>query len=105
LTNQNGEYAKMPDVYLLHFDRPYWARARHYIGYTKFTAEERITKHRAGNGSKLVAYALAHGANFEVAQVEHFDTIPEAREREKNLKARHGARKLCSVCKGVSHVS
>jgi predicted GIY-YIG superfamily endonuclease len=91
----------MPDVYLLHFDRPYWTKARHYIGYTKFTAEERIAKHRDGNGSKLVAYALAHGINFVCALVEHFDTPQEARARELQLKANHKISRLCPKCRGA----
>lgn len=90
----------MPDVYLLHFNRPYWCNAQHYIGYTKFTAEEHIATHRAGNGSKLVAYALAHGINFKCVLIEHFETCAKARERENQLKARHGPHGLCSICKG-----
>ncbi|MDD5510458.1 MAG: GIY-YIG nuclease family protein [Dehalococcoidales bacterium] len=90
----------MADVYLLHFERPYWGKARHYVGYTKFTAAERIDTHRAGNGSKLVAYAMAHGNNFECVLTEHFDSPQEARARELQLKKRHGLNKLCPRCKG-----
>jgi len=89
----------MADVYLLHFEHPYWCKAQHYIGYTKFTAEERIREHLAGNGSKLVAYALAHGNTFECVLTEHYDTIPEARARERQLKAWHGLKSLCPKCK------
>lgn len=89
----------MAEVYLLHFDRPYWGSARHYVGYTKFTAAERIAQHRAGNGSKLVAYALAHGRQFECVLIEHYDTPQEARAREIQLKSWHGLKRLCPQCK------
>src|SRR4030043_1722208 len=89
----------MPNVNLLHFDRPYWVKAQHYIGYTKFTAEERIATHRNGNGSKLVAFALSHGCDCECVMVEHFDTCQAARAREKRLKRNGHLRDKCQICK------
>ncbi len=89
----------MAEVYLLHFEHPYWRKAQHYVGYTKFTAEERIREHQAGNGSKLVAYALAHGNSFELVLTEHYDAIPEARARERQIKAWHGLNRFCPKCK------
>lgn len=89
----------MAELYLLHFDRPFWARAQHYVGYTKFTAQERIDQHLNGNGSKLVAYALKQGCTFQCVLVERFDTPEEARKRERQLKARHGLKKICPLCR------
>jgi predicted GIY-YIG superfamily endonuclease len=89
----------MADVYCLHFLWPYWGKAQHYTGRTKFTAEERIEVHRSGKGSKLVAYALAHGNDFILAYKESFDTQHEAMIREHRLKKRHGGVKgTCPIC-------
>lgn len=88
----------MPDVYLLHFNHPYWSNARHYVGYTKFTTEERIATHKAGNGSKLVAYALAHGCLFDCVLVEHYDTCQQARTRENKIKRNSHFNRLCPIC-------
>jgi predicted GIY-YIG superfamily endonuclease len=89
----------MADVYLLHFDKPYWRNCQHYIGYTKFTAEERITKHREGNGSKLVAYALRKGCDFTISLIEHYNTPEEARIREQQIKNRGHFDRLCIACR------
>ena len=93
----------MPEVYLLHFNKPYWANARHYIGYTKFTAAERCKLHREGKGSRLVDYALRHGCAFVIAHAEHFETKQEARARERRIKKNGRIKNLCPICnkKGV----
>ncbi len=89
----------MADMYLLHFERPYWGKARHYVGYTKFTAEERIATHRSGKGSLLVNYALnKKGIEFQLAFKETFDTCEEARKRERQLKQWHGLNRVCPIC-------
>jgi predicted GIY-YIG superfamily endonuclease len=88
----------MSDVYLLHFDKPYWNNARHYVGYTTKTAEERIAKHRDGTGSLLVNYAIQHGNDFKVAMVEHYDTKYEAVTREFELKNSHALARTCPIC-------
>ena len=72
----------MPEVYLLHFNKPYWANARHYIGYTKFTAAERCKLHREGKGSRLVDYALRHGCAFVIAHAEHLKASQGIRMNE-----------------------
>lgn len=94
----------MAEVYILHFDKPYWNKCQHYIGYTKFTAEQRCAVHRgkAKNGSKpskLVQYALAHGNDFVIAYKEAFDDDWKARQRERQLKHSGHLARLCPVCK------
>lgn len=96
---------RMAELYLLHFNKPYWTNCRHYVGYTKFTAEERCAVHRGvkKNGSKpskLVQYALRQGIDFVIAHVERFDTDWEARQRERKLKRGGKLSKLCPVCQG-----
>lgn len=95
----------MAEVYLLHFKKPYWTNCKHYIGYTKFTAEERCAVHRGHkkNGSKpskLVQYALRHGNDFVIARVETFNNDWEARQRERTLKRGGHLSKLCPICQG-----
>ena len=86
-------------VYILHFDRPYWKTCQHYIGYTK-DLDSRIARHRAGNGSKLVKYAINRGINFRLVRVEYFDTQGEARTRETRIKRNGGAGRICPLCRG-----
>jgi len=92
----NGESAQ---VYVLHFDRPYWSNCQHYVGYTKIGVQERLRVHRAGNGSKLVKYAMSRGINFSLVHVENFDTVGEARRRERQIKKNGGGGKICPLCK------
>jgi hypothetical protein len=35
-------------VYLLHFERPYKGRSRHYLGFTQCDLEQRLENHRRG---------------------------------------------------------
>jgi predicted GIY-YIG superfamily endonuclease len=92
----------MAELYLLHFQKPYWSKCQHYVGITKFTAEERCAVHRGnkhGRPSKLVQYALAHGNDFVIAHIEKFESDAAARQREKQLKRNGHFSKLCPVCK------
>ena len=79
-------------VYLLHFDRSY-RHARHYIGFTQ-NLEQRLSEHRAGRGSPLIAAAIADGIDFQLAAVWEGDRHDERRlYRQKNARAR-----LCPIC-------
>ena len=87
------------DVYILHFDKPYWNRARHYVGYTTIGAEERIEKHRNGKGSLLVNYAHNKlGIEFAVGMIEQFATRTLARWRERQLKKEGHLARHCKIC-------
>ena len=88
------------EVYILHFDRPYWRTCRHYVGYTKIGVEERVRIHRAGNGSRLVRYAINKGIDFTIALVEQYSTIGEARKRELQLKRGRNLKRMCPICRG-----
>jgi predicted GIY-YIG superfamily endonuclease len=78
-------------VYLLHFDRSY-RHARHYIGFTQ-NLEQRLSEHRAGRGSPLIAAAIADGIDFQLAAVWEGDRRDERRlHRQKNARAR-----LCPI--------
>jgi len=93
----------MATLYLLHFDKPYWTNCQHYIGYTTVPLEERLTRHRNGNGSKLVRYALAKGIKFELAYREEYDTPQEARQAELRYKRSGHMRKRCLICRAIKH--
>jgi len=92
----------MPDVYLLHFKRPYWGKCRHYLGYAFYGTEDRVKKHRSGNGSLLVKYALNRGNDFEVVLVETFKKYQDARRRERKLKKAGHYPDIFPKCKGGS---
>ena len=88
------------EVYILHFDRPYWGIARHYVGYTTIGAEERIRLHRSGKGSLLVNYAHnKQGIGFVVGMVENYANRTLARWREKQLKRQGHLARHCGVCR------
>ena len=83
----------MSGVYLLHFDSPF-GHARHYTGFAE-DIEARITKHRKGNGSRLMSAVKAAGIGFTVARI-----WPGAdRHFERRLKNWHGASRYCPICK------
>ena len=87
------------EVYILHFERPYWNRARHYVGYTTIGANERIALHRKGKGSLLVNYAHNKmGIDFVVGLVENFACRKLARWRERQLKKEGHLARHCKIC-------
>ena len=77
-------------VYLLHFSSAY-KHAKHYVGYTD-DLEERLKRHRAGNGARLVEVITAAGLTFEVAR-----TWAGGHDLERRLK-KHGATRVCPIC-------
>lgn len=90
-------------IYLLHFDKPYWKNCRHYVGYTTIGVENRVAVHRRelkghGRPSMLVDYALQNGCDFQVALVEDYDCIQMAKHREYKIK-RRGVVRCCPICK------
>ena len=86
------------EVYILHFDKPYWGNCRHYVGYSKLGAEERLRRHMSGRGSMLVAYAVRHGNIPKLAYVERCESPYHARYRELQLKAGKNLSRLCLIC-------
>ena len=86
-------------LYLLHFDKPYWGKARHYVGITKLGVEKRIAIHLSGKGSLLVSYALSMGGRFGIGLVLEFDHYWQARQAEKKLKRGKNLPNHCRICK------
>lgn len=90
-------------VYLIHFERPYH-HARHYLGYTSLSLEERLARHREGTGARLLQVIQEQGIGWEVVRTWEVETKQEARQLELRLKARHGHNKFCPVCKAQREV-
>jgi hypothetical protein len=80
-------------VYLLHLDPPY-KHARHYTGSAApGRLQARLAAHAAGTGARLMEVVKAAGGSFRLAR-----TWPGGRTRERELKARHDAPRLCPIC-------
>lgn len=92
LTDAEIKATTEPVVYLLHFSRPF-RHALHYLGWT-VNLLERIAKHRAGTGARLVAVVREYGIEVEVVAV-----WPGDRSTERSLKRWHNGKRLCPICK------
>lgn len=81
-------------VYLIHFATPL-KHARHYIGYTSHGLKERIERHRAGQGARLMQVITEAGIEWDVVK-----TWPKGtRADERRLKNQKHAWKHCPVCR------
>lgn len=87
----------MAVVYLLHFDTAYWNKCQHYLGYAKDLVQ-RMRRHRAGTGSKLVDYALRQGREFEIVMTKEYETCAEAKAEERRLKKTGHYKRFCPIC-------
>jgi predicted GIY-YIG superfamily endonuclease len=80
-----------PQVYLLHFSRPY-KHARHYTGWAS-DLEARLAEHEHGRGARLLQVITAAGITWKLAR-----TWPGDRKRERELKNMGGASRRCPEC-------
>jgi len=84
-------------VYLIHFQTKLH-HAEHYLGFVEHNLPQRLKKHKAGTGAKLLAALNRAGIAWDVVRVwkdgdRHF---------ERQLKNRKKSRCLCPVCR-VKH--
>lgn len=92
-------------LYLLCFERALGdvsrprMSARHYLGWTNgVSVEERVQRHLAGGGARIVAAAAKAGIGVEVVW-----TSPGTRNDERRLKnAGHFGERLCPRCSVAS---
>jgi hypothetical protein len=85
--------------YLVHFDEPY-RHAGHYLGYTNLeSVSERMKRHRAGEGARLLAVLNEAGIGYEVVRI-----WPGGRARERQLKKQHSPA-LCPTCRAAARAS
>ncbi len=82
-------------VYLLHFDRPY-KHARHYMGFVEDNLEQRVERHRKGQGARLTQVLAENNIGFTVARTWDGD-----RNFERKLKNQKNAPRLCPICQGM----
>jgi hypothetical protein len=54
-------------VYLLHFERPYKGRSRHYLGFTR-NLDQRLENHRRGSACVTTKLAFDRGISFTLAR-------------------------------------
>lgn len=78
--------------YLIHFARPY-QHAGHYLGWASDIAA-RITRHKSGDGARLIAVIQDAGIEWEVVRT----WIGADREFERELKRQHNTPRLCPAC-------
>ncbi len=89
-------------VYLLHFVRklgnPSNSRgmAQHYIGFAEHDLAARLERHRAGNGSRIMAAVTKAGIPWVLARVWE----GASRDDERRLKSLKHASRLCPICRG-----
>ncbi len=82
-----------PHVYVLHLDPPL-AHARHYVGIAlDGNVLRRVRQHMSGQGSPLVAAAVAAGCQVRVVL-----DVPGDRGLERRWHNAHGTR-VCPECK------
>jgi predicted GIY-YIG superfamily endonuclease len=92
-------------VYLIHFDAPLigvqknpdakkLGIAKHYLGWA-LNLDARLTEHRSGNGSRLMAAVASRGITWRVARTWENAT----RTQERRLKNQGSACKICPICK------
>lgn len=80
-------------VYLIHFDHPL-KHAQHYLGFVESNLDERIKRHKAGVGAKILKAANEAGIGWSVVRTwEDGD-----RNFERKLKNQKKSRCLCPVC-------
>jgi predicted GIY-YIG superfamily endonuclease len=88
-------------VYLLHFARAY-RHARHYLGFTGAEdLSERLARHEAGGGARLLAVIRDAGIPFALARTWEDST----RADERRLKNWKNASFLCPICRAQAKKS
>ena len=83
-------------VYLIHLDVPY-KHARHYTGWT-LDLDARLQAHRDGRGARLMEVITAAAITWQLAR-----TWPGGRDRERAIKNRHEAPRLCPICTPIPY--
>jgi len=78
-------------IYLIHFDIPY-RHARHYMGFTT-NLQQRIKRHKAGHGSRLMSVITQAGIGWTVVQTWSGD-----RHLERRIKRGGGLSRSCPIC-------
>jgi predicted GIY-YIG superfamily endonuclease len=78
-------------IYMLCFTQPY-RHARHYVGWTEDLLD-RLDRHAAGRGARLVEVITQAGIGFTLVRV-----CEGTRRRERAIKHAGGAVRYCPTC-------
>ena len=89
MSNNKGQ------VYLICFDAHYH-HAKHYIGFAQNGVDNRLERHRSGQGSRLLRAVMQAGINFDVVRV--WNDVD--RNFERKLKKRKNSKHFCPRCGG-----
>lgn len=83
-------------VYLIHFEKPL-AHAQHYLGYCngEESLEQRVDRHRRGDGARLLRAVAQAGIRFQVVRT----WTDGDRALERRLKGWKKSSNLCPVCR------
>ena len=84
----------MGTVYLIHFSKKFY-HAQHYIGYTDLPVEDRLKRHEANDGARILKAVRLAGIDYEVVKI--WEGVDRAFERR--LKNQKNASRLCPVCR------
>ena len=84
-------------IYVLHFNQPY-KHAKHYIGWTDLAVEDRLKRHRQGNGARLLQVLNENGIDYSLSGV-----YVGTKKDERRMKNQKHSNRFCSICKGNSH--
>lgn len=80
-------------VYLLHFDRPF-SHARRYMGWTGGRLQDRLDRHRSGDGANLLGHVTDAGIGWTLSRSSTGD-----RHRERQVTRRGGHSRKCHIRK------
>jgi len=80
-------------VYLIHFSEKLH-HAQHYIGFVAGDLTQRIERHKANRGAKILAAVNINGINWQVVRV----WLGGDRSLERKLKNYKKSRCFCPVC-------
>jgi hypothetical protein len=84
-------------IYIIHFEEPYF-HARHYVGFcADGRLDERLDRHRRGDGSRLMLAIETAGVSWTVAL-----THPGDRKFERSLKRAKNTARYCPLCRPSS---
>lgn len=83
-------------VYLIHFSRSFCRRS-HYLGWAT-NLQERIERHRSGNGARILAAVNKAGIGWKLARTWPHMTMQD----ETNMKLNKNLKRLCPDCMEAS---
>ncbi len=89
-------------TYLIHFSAPF-GHARHYVGSTTRSVEQRFAEHVRGEGANLTVLAVKAGITLTLARTwdgdRGMETRLKYRDNPQRAGVKHGMTRYCPVCR------